>query len=72
MLLEVASEDDGVRCKEICGGVDIPSMIDGPCGHGGPDGRHHVMVMLVCSGVAPWSIVSLLIRVSKFIVDFWF
>ena len=72
MLLEVAYEDDGVRCKETCSGVGVPLVIHGPCGDGGPDGRHHVMVLLVCSRVAPLSATSLLIRVFKFIVHFWF
>ena len=71
MLPDVASEDDGSRLKETCEGVGVPSVIDGSCGDGGPDGRHHWMVFLVGSGAAPFSTVSLLIRVSEF-VDFWF
>ena len=46
-------------------------MIDGSYSDGGPDGRPHVMVLLVCSGAAPLSAVSLLISISEF-VDFWF
>ena len=34
MLLEVASKDDGVKCKETCGDGDL-------------DGRHGVMLLLV-------------------------
>ena len=71
MLPVVASEDDGVGLKETCEDVGNPSVIDGSCGDGGLDGRHHWMVLLVGSGAAPFSAVSLLIRVSEF-VDFWF
>ena len=45
MLLNVASEDDSARLKETCGGVGVPSVIDGSCSDGGPDGRHHVLVL---------------------------
>ena len=58
MLLDVASEDDGSRLKETCEGVGVPLVIDGSCGDGGPDGRHHWMVLLVGSGGAPFFVVK--------------